>query len=92
MKLVEQDRNDAAPISGEIQRGAGPRFGGLQTDGKQCGTLFCAARKPWEIQRGTLFGGDPMGLAPWLWVSNRGEKQPCWHTILLARSSVLYLL
>ena len=27
----------------------------------------------------------------WLWVSNRGEQHPCWHTILLARSSVLYL-
>ena len=20
---------------------------------------------------------------PWLWVSNRGEKHPCWHTIFL---------
>ena len=29
---------------------------------------------------------------PWLWVSNRGEKHPCWHTILLAKSSVLYAL
>ena len=29
---------------------------------------------------------------PWLGVSNRGEKHPCWHTILLAKSSVLYLL
>ena len=28
----------------------------------------------------------------WLWVSNRGEQHPCWHTILLAKSSVLYLL
>lgn len=27
----------------------------------------------------------------WLWVSNRGEQHPCWHTILLAKSSVLYL-
>ena len=26
-----------------------------------------------------------------LWVSNRGEQQPCWHTTLLAKSSVLYL-
>lgn len=37
----------------------------------------------WGVQR---------GAAPWLWVSNRGEKHPCWHTILLAKSSVLYLL
>ena len=29
---------------------------------------------------------------PRLWVPNRGEKHPCWHTILLAKSSVLYLL
>ena len=26
-----------------------------------------------------------------LWVSNRGERQPCWHTTLLAKSCVLYL-
>ena len=37
----------------------------------------------WGVQRGAI---------PWLWVSNRGEKHPCWHTILLAKSSVLYLL
>ena len=37
----------------------------------------------WGVQRGEI---------PWLWVSNRGEKHPCWHTILLAKSSVLYLL
>ena len=37
----------------------------------------------WGVQRGEI---------PWLWVSNRGEKHPCWHTIVLAKSSVLYLL
>ena len=38
-------------------------------------------------------GGASRGAKPlWLWVSNRGEKHPCWHTILLAKSSVLYLL
>ena len=38
-------------------------------------------------------GGTSRGAKPlWLWVSNRGEKHPCWHTILLAKSSVLYLL
>ena len=36
--------------------------------------------------------GIQRGEIPWLWVSNRGEKHPCWHTILLAKSSVLYLL
>ena len=45
---------------------------------------------------GTIFEentrGVQRGAAPRLWVSNRGEKQPCWHTILLAKSSVLYLL
>ena len=41
------------------------------------------AKKIWGVQR---------GMSPWLWVSNRGEKHPCWHTILLAKSSVLYLL
>ncbi len=45
---------------------------------------------------GTIFEeniqGVQRGVAPWLWVSNRGEKHPCWHTILLAKSSVLYLL
>ena len=44
---------------------------------------------------GTIFEenmkGVQRGAAPWLWVSNRGEKHPCWHTILLAKSSVLYL-
>ena len=38
-------------------------------------------------------GGASRGAKPlWLWVSNRGEQHPCWHTILLAKSSVLYLL
>ena len=38
-------------------------------------------------------GGASKGAKPlWLWVSNRGEQHPCWHTILLAKSSVLYLL
>ena len=45
---------------------------------------------------GTIFEenmrGVQRGAALWLWVSNRGEKHPCWHTILLAKSSVLYLL
>ena len=45
---------------------------------------------------GTIFEenirGVQRGEIPWLWVSNRGEKHPCWHTILLAKSSVLYLL
>ena len=36
--------------------------------------------------------GCPEGNIPWLWVSNRGEQHSCWHTILLAKSSVLYLL
>ena len=37
--------------------------------------------------------GESKGVKSlWLWVSNRGEKHPCWHTILLAKSSVLYLL
>ena len=36
--------------------------------------------------------GVQRGETPWLWVSNRGVKHPCWHTILLAKSSVLYLL
>ena len=35
--------------------------------------------------------GVQRGISPWLWVSNRGEKHPCWHTILFAKSSVLYL-
>ena len=33
-------------------------------------------------------GENPLGSGS----SNRGEKHPCWHTILLAKSSVLYLL
>lgn len=50
-------------------------------------------------------GGASRGAKPlWLWVSNRGEQHPCWHrvskgkqrcpwhTILLAKYSVLYLL
>ena len=45
------------------------------------GTIF--EENIWGVQRGEI---------PWLWVSNRGEKHPCWHTILLAKSSVLYLL
>ena len=44
---------------------------------------------------GTIFEenirGVQRGEIPWLWVPNRGEKHPCWHTILLAKSSVLYL-
>ena len=28
----------------------------------------------------------------WLWVSNRGEQHPCWHTTFCGKSSVLYLL
>ena len=45
---------------------------------------------------GTIFEenmrGVQRGEISWLWVSNRGEQHPCWHTILLAKSSVLYLL
>ena len=37
---------------------------------------------------GTIFAenmrGVQVGAAPWRWVSNRGEKHPCRHTILLA--------
>ena len=48
------------------------------------------------LQFGYHFRGKYAGVQrdaiPWLWVSNRGEKHPCWHTILLAKSSVLYLL
>lgn len=29
------------------------------------------------------YTGVQRGAAPWLWVSNRGEKHPCWHTIFL---------
>ena len=46
----------------------------------RCCKMRCILRSPPEIR------------TPWLWVSNRGEKHPCWHTILLAKSSVLYLL
>ena len=54
----------------------------------RCQTAFLQfgyqpAKKTWGVQR---------GISPWLWVSNRGEPHPCWHTILLAKSSVLYLL
>ena len=38
------------------------------------------------------YAGVQRDAIPRLWVSNRGEKHPCWHTILLAKSSVLYLL
>ena len=38
------------------------------------------------------YAGVQRDTIPWLWVPNRGEKYPCWHTILLAKSSVLYLL
>ena len=45
---------------------------------------------------GTIFEENMRGVQrdaiPRLGVSNRGEKHPCWHTILLAKSSVLYLL
>ena len=27
----------------------------------------------------------------WLWISNRGEQHPCWHTTFPEKSSVLYL-
>ena len=47
----------------------------------QFGTI-CEENK-WGVQR---------GKSPRLWISNRGEQHPCWHTILLAKSSVLYLL
>ena len=37
-------------------------------------------------------GGVSRGAQPlWLWVSNRGEQHPCWHTTFLRKSSVLYL-
>ena len=40
---------------------------------------------------GTIFEenmrGVQRGEISWLWVSNRGEQHPCWHTILLAKSS-----
>lgn len=45
------------------------------------GTIF--EENIWGVQRGEI---------PWLWVSNRGEKHPCWHTTFLGKSSVLYLL
>lgn len=38
------------------------------------------------------YAGVQRDTIPWLWAPNRGEKYPCWHTILLAKSSVLYLL
>ena len=54
----------------------------------RCQTAFLQfgyqpAKKTWGVQR---------GISPWLWVSNRGEQHPCWHTTLPAKSSVLYLL
>ena len=61
--------------------------------------VLCFLRKGVKLHfysLGTIFEenirGVQRGAAPWLWVSNRGEKHPCWHTILLAKSSVLYLL
>ena len=34
---------------------------------------------------GTIFEenmkGVQRGAAPWLWVPNRGDQHPCWHTI-----------
>ena len=44
------------------------------------------------LSTGPKYAGVQRDAIPWLWVSNRGEKHPCWHTILLAKSSVLYLL
>ena len=35
--------------------------------------------------------GVQRGEIPWLWVSNRGEQHPCWHTTFLGKYSVLYL-
>ena len=35
--------------------------------------------------------GIQRGVSPWLWVSNRGEQHPCWHTTFPGKSSVLYL-
>ena len=34
--------------------------------------VYTQAMKTRDIQR---------GVSPWLWVSNRGEQHPCWHTI-----------
>ena len=43
---------------------------------------------------GTIFEenmkGVQRGAAPWLWVSNRGEQHPCWHTIFRLESLVCY--
>ena len=47
-------------------------------------SLGTAMHRKWQVSRGMQ--------SLWLWVSNRGEKHPCWHTILLAKSSVLYFL
>ena len=47
-------------------------------------SLGTAVRRKLQVSRGMQ--------SLWLWVSNRGEQHPCWHTILLAKSSVLYLL
>ena len=35
--------------------------------------------------------GIQRGFPLWLWVSNRGEQHPCWHTTFFGKSSVLYL-
>ena len=34
----------------------------------------------------------PLVIVQFALFGYRGEKHPCWHTILLAKSSVLYLL
>ena len=52
-----------------------------QTHFYSLGTIF--EENMWGVKR---------GVAPWLWVPNRGEKHPCWHTTFLGKSSVLYLL
>ena len=41
-----------------------------------------------SVSRFEVSTGDPRLCR---WVSNRGAQHPCWHTILLAKSSVLYL-
>ena len=66
-------------------------------DGEYSGFVFSEERCQTAFYSlGTIFEenmrGVQRGEIPWLWVSNRGEKHPCWHTILLAKSSVLYLL
>ena len=66
-------------------------------DGDYSGFAFSEERYQTAfLQFGYHFRGKNAGVQrdaiPWFWVSNRGEKHPCWHTILLAKSSVLYLL